>query len=279
MGQRKRSGQARQRRTKTDRPKAVAGAVARLSPETSLRVRWSAEIIEQVSAFLRTRDPGRLVQLLETHPIALAHPVVFRRVLQLSRLRRLPDEGDLGAGYVTTSESVPPAGTRQAADAALQRLVTAWVAGLLGLGWTLKSPAGRPGRKRSPDDIAFDFWLLDLYQDLLRRLKPETVRRTKQESPEQWATRLADVIHRVWEQSWVSKEIETTRETDTIEERTLPLPDATAREWASGAVELAAEGPIRDRIAYALIGHRWDMTPDQVRGRIQATRRLDKATE
>lgn len=274
-----------------------AGGKINPSGTEAVRIQWSPETEQRIISWLRTGEMTQLATFLRENPVVMAHPVVFQQVFHLQRLKHVPDEGDLEEGYSSSSEYVPPAGTRQAARWALQGLTTAWVQGVLGGSWTLKSPPKRRGRKASPDDISFNLWLLDQYEEVLSRLKREQVRRLSGESDHQWMARLCDVIRETWTDASISLEnVDIPTGVDPMDlpkirgridlrdlskimstSKSLPLPENHIRKWAEEAIKLAAEGPIRDRISYHLLAYRWDLKANQVRWGIQAARKFNKA--
>lgn len=241
--------------------------------ETALTIGWSPEALRRITEWLWAGAPAdALAKLLADDPVLIGHPFVFRQFLHLRRLRRLTDEADLAAGFSTNSEYVPPAGTRRGAEQALQKLVEAWVLGALGQGWSVKPPPKRRGRKRTIEDITDDFFLLGKYEEVLRRLRRDPVRQSNGESREQWVARLCDLVQRAWEESGVSRDL------DTLDGRiigtTLPLPTEQAKAWVEEALAEAGWATIRDRLAYAMVGYRWELTPDQVRARVRSARQL-----
>ncbi len=277
-----------------------AGGTIKASGTEAVRSQWPPEVGQRIISWLRAGEMTQLATFLRENPAVMAHPVVFHQVFHLHRLRYHPEEerdvtelSRSGPEYVLS-----PAGTRQAAREALQKLTTAWVQGVLGGAWTLKPPPKRRGRKASPDDISFNLWLLDQYEEVLNRLKREHVRRLKGESDPQWLARLCDVIRETWTDtsfSWTEvpappvdptdrPKILTTRKSLTFQledlgpiltrQKRLPLPpEDRIKKWAEEAIEWAAEGPIRDRIAYHLLAYRWDMKANQVRWTVHAARR------
>ena len=225
-----------------------------------------------------------LAQLLSQNPGLIGHPAVYFQVSRLRWLRRIPDEGE--DGFLPDVDYCPPAGTRQAARDSLFALVEAWVQGVLGQGWTLRPPKKRSGRKRTFEDISWDSYLLSRYGDVLAQFKQHSVKQAKAESKRQWLDRLCEIIQHVWTESGVGVEYESGDAPHggglldaPIMKMTIPLPAERIRKWATRAIEVSAEGPIRDRLAYQMIGYRWKLRPHQVRGRIQAARKEEKLTE
>lgn len=220
-----------------------------------------------------------LADLLKECPRLWWHPLVRKQVYHLR--------------YGIGADQPDDEQLRRAAFLALRDIVEAWLQGFMGAGWRLRPPKGRPGRKTDAETIGWDFWLLGLYEELGDRL-PKNVRRVAGESDHEWRKRLTDIIRRVWEESEMSKDypapdqpsaasaalgpndVEALLAMRLPEPVTLPLPDAELSRWVADAVEMAAEGPIRDRLAYEMIGFLHKLRVGQVRGRIQAARRFDK---
>ncbi len=92
--------------------------------------------LQPFNSALKRGDIEKLAQLLQNQPYAIAHPVVFRQIAHLSKLLRmtgaeeLPELYEIGAS-IDPDEPILPAGAKQAAREALQRLVSAWVRGVL----------------------------------------------------------------------------------------------------------------------------------------------------
>jgi hypothetical protein len=225
-----------------------------------------------------------LAQLLSRDPALIGHPAVYHQISRLLWLPRVPDEGE--DGCLPDVDYCPPAGTRQAARDSLRALVEAWVHGVLGEGWTLKPPKKRAGRKRPFEDISWDYRLLSTYEEVLTQLRQHPVRRAKGESDKHWIKRLCDIVGFVWRGCFYhllpgeiplgGSEHDFNRP---IIRKSVPLPATCIRAWANGAIELSAEGPIRDRLAYEMIGYRFNLRPHQVRGRIQVARKENRVEE
>ncbi len=263
---------------------AQRGDIRHPGSTSSLQIEWSGDSLEQLTEWLKGgAQVEPLAHLLAEHPTLIGHPLVYRQVAHLKWLRRVPDEADMAEGFASPYDYCPPAGTRQAAQKGFRALVEAWVQGMVGKAWALKPPPGTRGRKRTLEDIDLDFQLLLDYDDVLTQLRRTPVRPGKGESKEDWAARLCDIVRRAWDESGLDKEYHSEPLppgalpeevlTMRIETRKLPLPEAEVRAWVEEACELASEGPIRDRLAYALVGYRCGLRPDQVRGRIQTARR------
>jgi hypothetical protein len=253
---------------------------------------WSKTERDAVEQWIRTGSLIQLGELLQYHPTLIGHPAVFNQLEYLHRLAWTWDTGDLEAFRQPPEDDAPPAGTRKAAGDALRGLLERFVQGLLWPGWRLVPPRNRPGRRPS-NPIGDSVRLLSEYEDLLALLRQQVhrPRRRGPLSPKEraaWEPQLAAAISKVWQTAETSKEydIATTLPADfpslplltQLEQmETLVsvrlLPPEKVRAWAHEVAEMATEGPIRDRIAYELLGYSWGLTKHQVRGRIQAARR------
>lgn len=242
---------------------------------------------DELLPYVESASLSTLAEVLKAHPRLFWHPLVEGQVWHLVEyLSPFHDEA-----------------TYQSARNALHRLIEAWVQGFWGSGWTLKSQ-GQRGRKVSPGRTTHNFSLLTQYQELLGLFKRQEVRKAEGESDDQWVNRLCGIIRRVWTKSSISKTMDLrhlpkamptklatklakallkakpTKSSQRIEVpkiKTIALPEDKVRAWAREASERQAEAPIRDQLAYSLLGHHWNLRADQVRGRIQAARDLLKA--
>ena len=209
-----------------------------------------------------------LTQLISQNPDLIIHPSIYHQMSRLRWLRGIPDEGE--DGCIPDVDYRPPRGTRQAAQDSFLALVEAWVHGMLGQKWSLRPPKKSAGRRRTYEDREHDFYLLETYEDLVGRLRQVTVRRAKTESKEKWFTRLCDTIQLVWRECiLLPHEIPP----GGTEWKPTRPPRERIRAWANEAIERSNEGPIRDSLAYTMIGYGFTLTPDQVRGRIQTARK------
>jgi len=222
-----------------------------------------------------------LAQLLSQKPALIGHPAVYHQITRLLWLPRVPDEGE--EGFLPDVDYCPPAGTRQAARDSLLALVEAWVQGVLGQGWMLKPPKKRAGRKRTFEDISEDSELLSQYEEVLALFRQHSVKQAKAESREQWLTRLREIIQHVWSESGLGVKYELGEPPpggdlfdSPIIRKAASLSAERIRTWAKVAIEVSAEGPIRDRLSYLMVGYESNRTPDQVRAAVQTARKDDR---
>lgn len=235
---------------------------------------WPSRLPPELLPFLTSLDLGQLAEAVKVHPSLLWHPLVQRQVWHLQRLLK---------------EAAPwyDDDAYKSAHSALRRLIEAWVQGVLRGRWRL-TPLGRRGRKVSVEDLASRYQLLQDYEEVLVLLRREkNVRPHRGESETAWSARLGDIIKRVWANSSLANKYttETPAGADpldlfqvTLKTETLSLPPALVKQWVAEVTDRAAEGAIRDQIAYRLLGYRPRLTADQVRGRIDSARKLDKLT-
>lgn len=256
-------------------------ASAKHPRSTTLKVNWMPDTVQRLAAWLRGgAEPAALAALLADDPLLIGHPLVYRQLVRLRWLRTVLDEADIELGFSTPRDYIPPPGIRLAADDALRALTEEWVRGVLGKNWSLKLPAKRRGRKQTLASLVKAFDPLAQYENVLEKLNQHSVRRAKGESEEVWTQRLAGVLRVVWRECFYSVEAgpQASDSGDPFDValvyRVDPLPEERAEKWAKEAVELAAEGAIRDRLAYRMIGYHPNLTPDTVRGRIQAARKV-----
>jgi hypothetical protein len=249
---------------------------------TSLNLKWSPSTPGRITGWLKSgASMAALAQLISEKPALIGHPVVYHQISRLLWLPGIPDEGD--DFCLPNVDYRPPAGTRQAAHDSLRTLVEAWVHGVLGKGWTLRPPKKRRGRKRTLEDISWDSDLLSIYEDLIGLLRQHAVRRAVGESKGHWRERLSHIIEIVWLECDLSYVVESGEIPPGGTVLDLPIirtpvfiPPERISEWVAETADKSAEGPIRDRLAYLMIGHRFNLSPDQVRGRIQTARKENK---
>jgi hypothetical protein len=273
---------------------AAAGKAYPLSSVSTLNIRLAEKDRMAVEQWLHSGSLVQLGDVLRRHPLLVRHPAVFQQLQHLHQLAHTPDAAVYEEIDATAPDDAPPAGMQRAAGDALRVLLERLVQGLLAPGWRLIPPGGRPGRKRSTRPYESER-LLDEYQDLLSLLTHEEVRpaRRGRLPPKDTTAReqaLSSVIQRVWEAAETSKDFRTEPTPDAPANigsltpmdqlaytwtvpSVRPLPSEKITALAAEAVELADEGPIRDHIAYALLGHSWGLTKGQVRGRIDTARK------
>ncbi len=96
----------------------------------------ASEVQNHLVAWLKSGDIEQLVQLIKEFPDAIALPEVSNQISHLGSLVRMTSEED----YVASKHRINPPpnqrdfltwGVKPAAEAALQRLLTAWVQGVL----------------------------------------------------------------------------------------------------------------------------------------------------
>jgi hypothetical protein len=260
-------------------------------PVSALKIKWTSSTLGELTTWLRAGAPFEtLAKLLRDHPTFIWHPAVY---CQLTRLWAFPStEEDAYAANRLESGEDGYDGGRSAALAELHRLIAAWVQGMAGTGWDLKPPGWRlkpplkrRGRKRTLDEMERDSELLGNYEDVLAKLKTHSIRRGKGEEVSSWSARLQEIIRRVWKDSGICNEwvgysaqwlASASRGADSPNIsrgwRVIPLPESRVQAWAHEAQERAAEGPIRDQLAYKMVGYRWDRRSVQVRAAVQKAR-------
>jgi hypothetical protein len=270
--------------------KAARAGVRFRRPVSALKIRWESAILSQLVRWLRAGAPlDMLAELLTAQPSLIWHPLVY---FQLIRLRTFPSTEDESFKAHLASNEDGYDGGFSAAQQELRRLIAAWVQGMAGTGWDLKPPGWllkpppeRPGRKRTMEDEDWYTELLRRYEDVLKELKKESIRRLSGESVSDWIQRLQGIIWRVWKDSdvgveWKAGPLPRGQQPDSLKipiVRTfIPLPQSHVQTWAQEAQQRAAEGPIRDQLAYKMVAYRWDLTPNQVRAAVQTARKAYK---
>lgn len=264
-----------------------AGGKITSSGTETVRLQWSPETIQKIISWLETGNVEQLAGLLQEHPRAIAHPLVFHQIFHLRWLRYLPDWGDLEEGYSSSSEYVPPAGTREAASKALQALAAAWVRGLLP-GWTadLKPPKRRGAPRKmkdwEPAALLFEFdELLDKLNEKLSR-HPILFRRKTNESLDRFIERVAELVQQLHMESWRSYKSETYEipgEAEFDDAGNLNLQAIDIRSWRKRlpfeeTKEIArqavrAKRLLKRLLVYGLLAHYERKTLHQIRGIIE----------
>ncbi len=249
-------------------------------PSTKTTIEWPQDVNKQIQSALRTGDIERIVQLLRKDPYAITHGVIFRQMLHLQKLVRMVDvEGvreleEMGAGW---DGPVLPTETKKAAREALQRLVSAWVRGVLP-GHTVervKSPKRR-GRKRKMSEWEAEDSLMefnDLY-DELKKYPSTSFSPNVGETQESLIARTAELVQELHMKSHYSHESYVDPNhpkydpsdkwnlfaTFTKQE---PLPPEVAMQVARRAVQ---KRDVRKHdLVYGLLAHHWNWSFDRVR--------------
>jgi len=238
--------------------------------------------LQPFNSALKRGDIEELAQLLQNQPYAIAHPVVFRQIAHLSELLRmtgaeeLPYLYEIGAS-IDPDEPILPAGAKQAAREALQRLVSAWVRGVLP-GHTVervKSPKRR-GRKRKMSEWEAEDSLMefnDLY-DELKKYPSTSFSRKDGETQESLIARTAELVQELHMKSQYSHEsyVDPNHPKYDPSDRwnpvatftkQKPLPPEVAMQVASWAVQ--KRDVRRGDLVYGLLAHHWNWSFDRVR--------------
>jgi hypothetical protein len=220
--------------------------------------------------------------LLSEFPGALAHPAVITSVIKMRRLAANVEIAEL-AGDVNVDGEFFSAEACGAARDALHSIATALVSGLIGDGWSFTRRPNRRGRpKRSAEEIAESFDILGDYERVLRFLRATETKRGKRESEKQWRERLRGIVVQAWTQT-IGVEIRSEPSPSKgdifagkIISVPLKLPDRVLDRCLDRALEAAGDGlPVRDVIAYHLVGHRL-RAPSTIKSEVEGARKLDK---
>ncbi len=212
---------------------ARTGEPITLPAESNLKPTWRRETRDALAAWLTSGEAERLALLLGTEPRLAWHPAVAWQMYHLFLVRKLPDRDSVRAWEEETHafgqyapsqwqdrlfrrlfevpetvDSILPAGSRQKAHEALQRLVAAWVGAMLP-GWTLRppkrvKPAARRGR--TPRWLGWEAELLHgEYSELRGMLNKEPTTafaQTRRESREHFIDRTAALVQKLHGSSW-----------------------------------------------------------------------------
>jgi len=252
------------------------------------RVNWSPNLAllihEGVSAWLRTGDPSHLIVLLKKYPEAVAHPAVATSLRRMRLLMGKLEVAELTEEAELDGEFFSPK-TCRAAHETLLSVASALVSAVVGDGWQLKPRPQKRGRpKRTIEDVGYAYFVLSQYERVLAFLQKSEVRRTKRESENQWRNRLKEIVRHAWAET--IGVVETGSEPpgpgeglldSKIIYLALELPEKTLERCLRKAVEAAGDGlPMRDVIAYHLVGQRWSLKPSSVKHWVEVARDLDK---
>src|SRR5262249_55733617 len=150
-----------------------------------------------------------------------------------------------------------------------------------------RPPPKRPGRKNDEDSNRGLLYEADELKDSLR---PESLKRARGESEKQWADRVANLVKRAWESSTIALElgvqpfnkVDGSALLDDDANRSLchkevpPPPVETIVEWIQTASERATETgrSVCSRLIWKMLAYRYGLSEDQVRGRVDAARKL-----
>jgi len=223
-----------------------------------------------------SEDFTKLADALKTTPSLLWHPFAYRIIKHLRDVR---------------SDLAPRA------QANLCKLVEAIASGLLDGAWSLKPPPKRPGRKAmSPEDV--EFGLLDESATLMESLRGERLPRGKGESEGQRARRVAEIVRLVWERSSLSHEYPASEPPEPVRNpgqdysvedlfdtpirwRVVPPPPfEEIVGWVEDAYRQsrATGRPVRSQLVWKMLAHRYGLTENQIRYRIDTAGRYGKET-
>jgi len=206
-----------------------------------------------------------LAEALRRHPRLLSHPLMWGQLWQLHQQSLRGDDDDA-----------------REARGAFRQLVEAWVHGVLP-DWRLIPPVGRRGRKVVWEERLLRISLVEDYEELLKKLKQEHVRRWPGETDGAWRRRLIAIESRVWDASDASLYLAFTRKNKrggrTGGAFRVALRSRDVETWVDEAIERAGDAAtLRDHLAYHLAGYRYTsvggkpVTAGQVRGFIQQER-------
>ena len=202
------------------------------------------------------------------------------------KMRRLAGKIEVAklAGAAELDGEFFSAETCRAAQDTLHRIAAALVSGVIGDGWCVTPRPQKRGRpKRTLEELAEAVHILGEYEHVLELLRVIEVKRSKTESEEEWRERLKAIMRRAWTET-IGIEIHSEAPppgedlfAGKIISVPLDLPDSTLERGLDRVLESAGGGlPIRDVIAYSLVGHRWRMEPSSVKHLVEEARKLSK---
>lgn len=154
-------------------------------------------------------------------------------------------------------------------------------------GWSLKPPPGRPGRKRDEYDESLDDELRVGADYLKESLQARLLRRAERESENQRIRRVAALVRQVWEKSPFAqglddpqpKELGVSVDDTGIRWKEIPPPpENEVMKWVREAFERRTETgrSIQSRLTWKMLGYRYELREDQVRGRLEALRKFSR---
>jgi len=269
--------------------KKVAGLLrAGKSVHPAQQAKWSPSLAllihERVLDWLRTGDANHLVVLLQEYPGALAHPVVISSLRKMRHLAARLEVAELTGEAELDGEFFPPK-TCRAAQETLLLIASALVSGVIGDEWQLKPRPQKRGRpKRTLEGVIQAYDVLSDYEQVLTFLKKSEVKRTKGESEKQWRNRLKEIVRHAWAKT-IGRVVTGSEPLGPGEGflhskpiyLALELPEKTLERCLREAVEAAGDRlPMRDVIAYHLVGQRWSLKPSSVKHWVEVARDLDK---
>ena len=207
-----------------------------------------------------------LAEALKKNPFLLWHPMVFRII------RHLLDVRSEYGGHEYADD---------AAQTQLRLLIEATASGLLGgtwglkpPGWSLKPPPGRRGRKTDEYLDAIEGELWDGNEELKKFLRGGLVQRGKHESEDQQIQRVITLVRDVWARSSLGREWD---HDNPFQDKECPPPPTTEiMKWVRWSFDRCTETgrSIRAQLAWRMLAYRYGLRVDQVRGRLDAVRKL-----
>lgn len=197
----------------------------------------------------------------------------MRRLAGKREIAELAGEAELDGEFFSAE-------TCKAAQDTLHRIAAALVSDVSGDGWCVTARPQKRGRPKRPlGETADAHHILGEYEHVLRFLRTAEIKRSKTESEKQWRERLREVVRQAWAQT-IGVEFRSEPPppgpdmfASKIISVPLKLPDPTVERCLDRALESAGGGlPVRDVIAYSLVGQRWDLKPNNVKHRVEVAR-------
>ncbi len=225
----------------------------------------ASEVQNHLVAWLKTGDIEQLVQLIKEFPDAIALPEVWNQISHLRSLVRMTSVED----YVASKYRIDPPpnqqdfltwGVKPAAEAALQRLLTAWVQGVLPR-YTVEPIKYTKRGARRKVDFFDELELLGDFERLLEELHSRPVMDFKlkegetRESLIERTARMVQEINSDWPYSFDSLPPPNKPDADKWEWLvvTRPLPENTARAIARQAIK--KRNVAKNELIYGLLAY------------------------
>ncbi len=211
-------------------------------------------------------DFGVLCDMVKANPRLLIHPVVWH-IIEYLKAHAVP--WDSTADAMLEYES---------AQGMLCQIVTASMQRALP-GYSVQPPK-RQGRKLGWGELQQREILITEYKELLRLLQNRDVTWPERADDEAAHGRLEKILVSTYDE-WQpppppSAQKKSLPKTTTYPYSHKPLTREKVRSWLKQFSDDLGTNRHRDYLAYFLLGHQYDLTPDQVRGNIQRQRNCQR---
>ena len=212
--------------------------------------------VDQLAAWLLTRDDSQLALILRKYPRTIVHPSIYKQIFHLSDLLRKVDEDDFRDGLSPAmpkgQSEVLPWGTKDAARASLHQLLNAWVQGILSDFEVVPIKHAKRRGRRAGMDFPHNWHFLHDFNDLFEVLQeiedanPTSLYQRKEEIQSTFVKRMIDIVEVLHRRSCYHY-----AEGDHWPLKKLPLSKGIAEKIAKQA--MAKKGMSKNKLIFGLL--------------------------